>query len=315
MEIASLCSLFLIPHLALGQPPRPPDADFVSLAGLKEKYGFPELVDTGTAARLRSDYTTLTFMRNSRQVYFNSVLIWMNAGLSPTPRGPALTSADATRVIGPLLAPAKALERLQSRSVVLDPGHGGGDGGAQAPSLLEKKATLAIAQHVRAALEQQGIEVFMTRETDRAISLRERARLAARKKAGLFISIHLNSAGNTNAKGIETYVLPAPTFPSTSGEKVGPTTVRGNDWDGASQVLAYRVQRSLLARTGCEDRGIKRARFEVLTRASCPAILVECGFLSNTSEAPRLRSRGHQEAIARGIASGIIDTLALRAKP
>ena len=168
---------------------------------------------------------------------------------------------------------------------------------------------LDVARRVRVHLANAGLKVYLTRDTDRYLTLAERVRRAARWRADLFVSIHANATRQPRARGVETYVLAMPGFPSTNdggGRGVRRTAFQGNAWNGANLVLGYLIQRSLLDYTRAPDRGVRRSRFYVLKEAPCPAVLVECGFLSNTAEESRLLRVEYREKVARGIASGIL---------
>jgi N-acetylmuramoyl-L-alanine amidase len=210
-----------------------------------------------------------------------------------------------------LLSPNDHLRGMGHKVVVLDPGHGGRDSGARSlAGRREKDFTLDLAGRVRLRLVHAGIEVRLTRANDRALPLSERCRRAANWDADLFVSIHANQAANRGAHGIETYVLPAPGYPSTSNAEPGERAAAayaGNRYNAANTVLGYNLQRRLLKETHAADRGLKRARFVVLREAPCPAALVECGFLSHAGEANRLASDAYRERLAEGLSNGITD--------
>jgi N-acetylmuramoyl-L-alanine amidase len=121
----------------------------------------------------------------------------------------------------------------------------------------------------------------------------------------------MNSAGNTAAAGLETYIVPAEGVPSTAGGRGSTKRVVGNSNDELNSVLSYLIQRDMLGATKAADRGVKRARFDVLTGATCPAVLIECGFLSNTAENARLQTPSYRQSLAKGIASGIKNYVAI----
>jgi N-acetylmuramoyl-L-alanine amidase len=193
------------------------------------------------------------------------------------------------------------------RTVVLDPGHGGEDSGAVgAQRVCEKKVALDVAARVAARLRDSGVVVRMTRTQDQTLPLYQRPACARRWGADLFVSMHLNSSRNDDAAGLETYIVPAAGYPSTSSTRADSRSCDGNRFDAQNALLAYYLQRGVLSTARIPDRGIKRARFEVLTEAPCPAALVECGFVSNRSEARRLRDAEYREALADGISRGIL---------
>lgn len=195
--------------------------------------------------------------------------------------------------------------------VLVDAGHGGHDGGAVANGSIEKNLTLEIAKRVREQLEASGLRVAMVRENDEFLSLEDRAALTQKLQASAFVSIHINTEGaGTTAEGVETYFAGKPSLVTVrqTGGKVSET--------GSSEAFAGMVQRSVCAETKAENRGAKNRDYVVIARSVCPAVLVECGFLTHAAEARRLKDAGHQEKLARGIATGVKAFLQSRpAKP
>lgn len=192
--------------------------------------------------------------------------------------------------------------------VLVDAGHGGHDGGAVANGGIEKHLTLVIAKRLRDDLIAAGLRVVMTRENDAFLPLEERAALTKKHGAEAFVSVHINTDGSgSSATGIETYFSGKPSLAAM--RKTGKTGENGT----TSEKLAATVQRCVCEETRAENRGTKDRDYVVIEEATCPAVLVECGFLTNSEEATRLKDVKHQEKIARGIASGV--KLFLQAKP
>lgn len=216
-----------------------------------------------------------------------------------------IAERDLTLLLDPILRDWGLPPNRASR-IVLDPGHGGKDSGAQGQILTEKSFNLAIAQRAAAILRNRGYRVSFTRTSNRRfVSLSDRARIAADHRADLFVSIHANATGARTVSGIETFVLAPAGTPTHSG-KVSPTPVPGNRHDRCSARLGYEIHRHLLAATNAQDRGLKHERFLVLKQAPCPAVLVETGFLSNAAEERTMASDAYQHRLAVGIVNGII---------
>ncbi len=163
---------------------------------------------------------------------------------------------------------------IGKRIIVIDPGHGGKDSGAVGINgIQEKDIVLKIAKQIvelnEIAFKNQ-FEIYLTRYTDTLISLGDRTKLAKILKADIFISLHCNHADNANARGIEVYV-------ANSNEKHFQKSI----------IIAYNIQKMIMAKLGFESRGVKFANFQVLgeTTNFCPSILLELGFLSNRDEA------------------------------
>lgn len=173
--------------------------------------------------------------------------------------------------------------------VVLDAGHGGRDPGAIAcTGMFEKDVTLPVTHMVRRRLQAGNVRVTLTRADDRFLELDERADIANRAGADLFVSIHADSCPNRRVSGHTLYVARGAGAPCV--------------------VAAHCVSRRMQA-AGVTSRGVRRANYRVLVRTTCPAVLVELGYLSNPWEARLLASDAHRRAVANALADGILDFL------
>ena len=270
-------------------------------------YGFPSRERTDLGWTFKSRYTDVRFAQDSRKVYFNDRLVWLNGGILNVGGEWVINATDRTRVMDPLLRSKMYLKGHPVNVVVLDPGHGGEDSGATgARHVEEKRVVLEITRRVAERLRRAGVEVRLTRTGDYALSLEGRARRAEAWDADLFVSIHVNAASNRGASGHETYVLTAPGFASTGSSRPDATVYRGNHHDQLSMVLGELIQRGLVSYAKGEDRGVKHARYMVLKEAPCPAALVECGFVSNRREESLLMQESYRKKLSNGIASGIL---------
>lgn len=174
---------------------------------------------------------------------------------------------------------------LQAATVVLDPGHGGYDpGGIPRQRFIEKKVTLEISKLIQARLQAAGHKVIMTRTSDEFVELADRVDISnAAPYRAVFVSIHCNSAPNSSAHGIETY-----------------------HYSSRSQRLAQAIHARVVAATGEEDRGVRKARFYVLRNNRRVAVLAELGFLTNSKEGANLaRSARYQQKVASAVVAGI----------
>jgi N-acetylmuramoyl-L-alanine amidase len=254
---------------------------------------------------------TLTFKIDSRELTVDGILVWLHAPMELVKNRWAIREVDARIVVDPLIRPDRHLFNVGHRTVVIDPGHGGQDIGAKGRrGVEEKRVVLDLSRRLRAHLMNAGVRVRMTRESDRFIELDERSRLAARWGADLFVSIHLNSAPSPTPSGVETFVLAAAGYESTGGG-LSHVSQPGNRFEAANAVAAYQIQRALVKRLGSTDRGVKRSRFIVLKNAPCPAVLVECAFVSNPTEEAKLLVESHREAMAESMARGVLNYLKL----
>lgn len=233
----------------------------------------------------------------------------------------ALLAVVALAALPPLPARAQvstsALVKPATLRVCIDPGHGGGYSGAYYGGVAEKTLNLQIAKKLGAELQRRGFEVSYTRTgdskvylggglrtwrwsdaansyiyknwpvedaTDRlSLDLQARADRANAHGADLYISIH-NNAGGSSARGIEVW---------RSGN------------DPMSEQFATDVLSATLSRTGAPNRGVQKANFYVTRWSNMPAVLVECGFMSNSAELSLLKASWYQQRLAEGIANGV----------
>ena len=197
--------------------------------------------------------------------------------------------------------------------IYLDPGHGGWDSGASFNGVYEKTLNLKVANKVKALLEAQGYNVAMTRTSDVSVSgttnlsteLLARAAMANAAQADIFVSIHHNSAGYASTvTGIETiyYGYYAGYEPQINQVMhLDPTRLAN------SVTLADEIQSSLISATGAKDRGIYDETFAVLRETAMPAVLLELGFMSSSTELAKLKTDSYQNILAQAIAKGIIN--------
>src|SRR3954452_14068800 len=169
--------------------------------------------------------------------------------------------------------------------VVVDAGHGGKDNGASRRyGGAEKNATLDVATRLAVKLREAQFHVVMTRSNDVFVDLDERAAISNRQKNAIFVSVHFNDSGRRGIRGFETYYH-----------------------SPAARPLAYRIQEQIMTLPGAVNRGVKTANFRVLRKAAYPAVLVECGFLSNRKEGAAARSATRRDDLADKIAEAIVD--------
>ncbi|SFV68067.1 N-acetylmuramoyl-L-alanine amidase [hydrothermal vent metagenome] len=227
----------------------------------------------------------------------------------------------------------------KSELIVIDAGHGGHDSGAVGGGKLEKDLVLMIAKKVEKSLKNRGHPVYMTRRTDKFLTLKERTRFADKKEAVVFVSIHANSVPKKKRHrvyGIETYFLQktrdakSQRIAARENKSVlqgtnklsrnviidsvinGPKIVESNK-------LAIDVQRSMIKKLKksyrkIKDNGVKHAPFWVLVGASRPSILVEVGYISHAGERKKLFTASYQNTLSKAIADGIDNYLNHRKK-
>ena len=198
-------------------------------------------------------------------------------------------------------------DELRSHLVVVDAGHGGVDGGTQGHGVLEKHTALEIARRVEKHLRSLGIRTVMTRRDDTFVELEERCAIANRNAASAFVSIHLNAdATSDDTAGIETYYSSRKRLGDLMKLRTALGLAPGLALkDERSAWLARTLQRDLCKATGANDRRARDSNYLVVVQAECPAVLIECGYLTNETESKRLTSEAYQEKIAASIAGSV----------
>lgn len=220
------------------------------------------------------------------------------------------------------------------KTIVIDPGHGGKDPGAIGnDGLKEKEVTLDVAQRLARLLEERGINVTLTRDSDKFVSLWRRSQIANTNQASFFISVHANSARAKMAKGLEVYYLSDATddtaraleaaenasldLEKSSFDEDEPSTdLEATLWDMLysenrveSKELASSICQAIEPKISMVNRGVKSARFYVLKGTKMPAVLIEVGFISNREEEAHLANSYYRQELVESVADGILSYL------
>jgi N-acetylmuramoyl-L-alanine amidase len=168
-------------------------------------------------------------------------------------------------------------------TVVIDAGHGGYDrGGIPGQRVAEKEMTLDVAQRLKKTLTASGYRVVMTRDNDVFVPLGTRVAIANSYANAIFVSIHFNSAKRSGAGGIETYFYSRESLP-----------------------LASAIHYYVAGGAPSSNRNVRRRGYYVLRKADVPAVLVECGFLTNPTEAAYAQTASYRQKLAEEIAAGV----------
>ena len=194
--------------------------------------------------------------------------------------------------LGAIALASIASAQTRYTTIIIDPGHGGFDrGGIPGQRVLEKNMTLDVSLRLKPILEKAGYRVIMTRSTDIFVPLGTRVAIANSNPNAIFVCIHFNSASRSGASGIETY------FYSTE-----------------SAPLAASIHSAVVGGAPSENRGVRRRGYFVLRRTTVPAVLVECGFLTNPNEAQYALTTTYRQKLAQEIARGIVNRPVLAAR-
>ena len=260
------------------------------ISGTQIQSGAKNFVEKILANKTQKNHTSI-------QIHFKS-LIEGNVKFSLEPASRA-DKKDARLVLDVKKVSAQSSDQTlnsidnSNKIIVLDPGHGGSDAGAIGPTgVTEKSVSLAVSLKAQKLLTASGYNVIMTRTTDvdvAAPGVSDATELQARvdkapPNADLFISVHCNAFSNSNANGVETYHAP--------------TAVKG-------ERLARLLNEELLKLGGLNNRGVKAARFYVMTHSKCPASLIELGFITNPREEKLLASNDYQQKLAQAINNAV----------
>ncbi len=307
-----LLFLFLLPAgILLGSGRKPPpltaETEYMTVKHFAKSFGFTQVKEAKDSIHLKGPHHELLLYQGQRKARLNGVMLYMNEPLTYRGNEWTVSGTDLRKTIRPLLIPGKELAKQGDKIIVIDPGHGGADPGAEAHGMNEKSLVLDVAKRMRSTLQAQGYKVMLTRHNDQFLELKERPRRAAAWQADLFISLHVNAA-SSSAKGGETFVLSIPGHLSTNDPATKTPSSKagtGNAHDEANVALGYALQRAMMEGTPLEDRGLRRARFQVLREAQCPAALVEIGFLTHSSDAKRLSTAAGREQVALSLSNGV----------
>jgi N-acetylmuramoyl-L-alanine amidase len=245
---------------------------------------------------------------DARRAQINGVQTWLAFPVLYQNGRALISQIDLAETLGPVLSPPANRRGVTVKTICLDPGHGGKDPGNRAGSNEEKKYTLLLAQELSAQLRAAGFKVVLTRSSDAFVDLPDRPAIARRRAADLFVSLHFNSTeeGRNEVKGTEIFCCTPAGATSTNARGEGDTRwVAGNRNDEKNMLLAYQMQKACEKNLAIEDRGVKRARFQVLREATVPAILIEGGFMSHPAEARKIYDPAYRKQMAKAIVEGI----------
>jgi len=306
---------WLIALLSIGelQALRINGLDYVSLPTIAERFGMEhDWTTPGVEAVVRSRWSNLSFTLHRRYFDYNGQRVYLGSPIAAHQGALHISEIDYARTLKPLLFPHQFDPKPKLYHIVIDAGHGGKDSGAQNRELKlqEKHLALDLARRIQTKLASYGYKVTLTRERDEYIPLEERAAIANRLNADLFISVHFNAVDSDKVDGIETFVMTPIGHPSTSTNKITSGARRGyagNQAETWSLLAGYHVQRGMVEQTNGDDRGLKRARFAVLRGLDGPGILIEGGFITHPIEGRNIGSAAYREKIANGVLRGVLE--------
>ncbi|MBK1835489.1 N-acetylmuramoyl-L-alanine amidase family protein [Roseibacillus ishigakijimensis] len=284
---------------------------YVTVRSIKDFYGFTTMRRAGSKLVLEKRGVRIEFLVGQQSVWMNQIKFVFTYPIKQSGGRYLVHRIDLVKLFDPVMRPHNVCTTpTRIDTVIIDPGHGGRDPGTVSPhgNGNEKDHALAVSRKLAAQLQERGFKVGLTRRDDRYLSLQQRVDYANQFPNALFISIHFNSGGGGRAHGIETFTLsPQGVAHYGRGLKASDFTEKpGNNNDSANVALATAVHSNVIKATGREDRGIRRARYSVLSGVKHPALLLEGGFLSNRVEGSYIRRSDYQDRLAYSIAEAVV---------
>jgi len=288
---------------------------YIPLSQIQEYYQFRSLTQSGRKIALKKPGVSVLFSPGGQEVLMNQVKFIFSHPVVNIGGHYHLSLTDLIKVVDPVLEPHKIKNIKAFDTIIIDPGHGGKDSGGLSRYGKESFYNLQVARVLKAYLTNKGFKVVLTRDSDTFLSLSERVAFANRYANAIFISIHFNSSGtgNRDARGIETFTLSPKGVPHYGKSLKSSDLInrRGNIQDAANIALAtsvhwWSIKNLSEAGMTIPDRGIRRARFSVLSDIKHPAILLEGGFLSHPVESRLIHTKTYQMALAKAVGDAIV---------
>src|SRR5215469_591200 len=284
--------------------------DYLSVDNISKFYGLPaEVVPSGAKIQSETVDHPLEFVSGSREAMINGARSWLCFPVIEQDGKTLVSRTDVAKTIEPLVRPHRVPNVGKVQTVVLEPGHGGYDKGQVSRYGYEKDFALDVARKLRPILQAKGFRVIMTREGDYFVPLEVRAQIANAARNSIFVSIHFNATNDDpNATGFEIFSFTPRGAPSTSDGNVTSRSFNmqpGSSVDAQSMALSACIYHSVLGQLREYDRGIKRARFAVLRLTTVPAVLLECGFLTERGESKLISNKDWRAKLAGAIGVGI----------
>lgn len=283
--------------------------DYVSLKDVATFYRFTRMERDGRHVWLRSTSLLLKASVGSDDLFLNNVKFCLSYPVIEMDGKVLVSRMDLAKLLDPVMRPAYINSPIIFDTVVIDAGHGGQDSGARGVYGHEKDYALDTALRLSKIVTAKGLKAKLTRSTDIFLTKDERYRIANGTPKSIFISIHYNSVGGRGASGIETYALsPSGTASTDQPNKMSDgANLSGNSRDAENIALATAVHAMVLYKVKCLDRGIRRARWTVLTGLQRAGILFEGGFVTNPEECAKIHTGDYRETLANSICGGILN--------
>ncbi len=285
------------------------ERDYISLKDVATFYRFSRLERDGRHIWLRSPALQMKASVDSDELYLNNVKFCLSYPVLERDGLTLLSRLDLAKLLDPVIRPAYINNPIVFDTVILDAGHGGQDSGTKGLlKVWEKEYTLDSVTRLSRLLTAAGLKVKFTRSDDTFIPKTERPSLANKTEKCIFVSWHYNS-GASSATGVETYALsPSGTASTDQRNLLSDAAINlGNTRDAENIALATAVHAMVLFKVKCIDRGIRRARWTVLTGLERAGILFEGGFISNPEECAKINTPEYRDLLATSMCGGILN--------
>lgn len=282
-------------------------ADYVTAGSMQRFYRFHNLTVDGNKVVFTSPVLIMRATLGSQDLLINNIKFVLNDPVLELNGKPCFSRLDLCKLIDPVLRPSYINSSSGFDTVVIDPGHGGHDSGAKGIYGYEKDFALKLAFHLKSQLEANGIRVVMTRSTDTFISLGGRVAFANKIPNSIYVSLHFNSGPSTGT-GIETFALTPQGGSSVYGQRsVDAYAFNGNQRDSENIALATAIHASVVNHFKLVDRGVKRARWHVLTGLERPGVLFEGGFVTHPTDGRLIAADNFRTELAATLCQAIMN--------
>ncbi|MFT5471011.1 MAG: N-acetylmuramoyl-L-alanine amidase [Verrucomicrobiales bacterium] len=283
------------------------EREYVTASSVHVFYRFQKFTRDEKDLVFRSSNSLMKWTVGSQSIFINNIRFNLSYPIVEQNKKVLVSRVDLQKLLDPVLRPWYIKTTQQFDTVTIDAGHGGHDSGANGKHGLEKDYALDLALRLSKTLKKLKLKTHLTRDKDVFITLPNRVKIANEVDDSIFVSIHFNHGGTGTASGIETYALAPQGTSSTNDGTVSASKFEGNQRDGENIALATAVHAMVMAKIETEDRGIRRARFNVLRGINKPSILFEGGFVTNFEESKRIDTELYREKVAQAMAGGIMN--------
>ena len=280
--------------------------EYVSDENVAKFYQFQRFAKEDKDRLFKHPSLVMPWKIGSQSIYVNNIKFNLSFPVIESGGKAMLSTTDLAKLGDPVVRPSYIKKPISFDTVVIDAGHGAHDSGAKGIYGYEKDYALDMALRLEKALQARGFKTIMTRRTDTFLTLGQRVDIANRTRNAIFISLHFNSSGSSTGQGIETYALAPQGTRSTNGGSPWSSPLSGNVRDAENIALATSVHAHVIHKLRPIDRGIKRARFNVLRGINKPAILFEGGFVTNPTEGKQIHDPAPRQLIADSIADAVV---------